>query len=147
MEKQRLSFSFLEWIHRQERERTISEAADIVRDFLNNGQHIRQAGGGEYGGTLSLRLQKRSFGRYGFLICMYDCGDIRRYPADDPDFSEFLRRYGSRYDPERNALVCRTRHSAAGDPKELTEILSQKIRELPLAEVYPDLRIATRGLK
>lgn len=135
----------------------IREAASVTMDFLEAGQVVSMLSGGNYLGTISLRLHQRKHNQVGYTITMYDSGNLRSsyeaYRKDHPKeetegfrvLEQFLDTYGGCYDPERNALVYMTRHSAgAVDALEGEAELKSRIARHPLAEMESLSRIHTK---
>lgn len=124
----------------------IRETVAVTADFLEAGQAIVLLSGGNYLGTISVRLHKRKQNLAGYQITMYDTGNLldayasyrQSHPeqnrADFQALETFLEAYGSCYDPERNALVYTTKYSA-GTSDILEGELRNRIALHPLAEL------------
>lgn len=126
----------------------ISETVSVTADFLEAGHVAALLSGGNYLGTISVRLQRRKHNQAGYQITMYDTGNLRvsyeAYMQSHPQQSRedfrvlegFLDTYGGCYDPERNALVYPTKHSAGlKETLEGEETLRTRIGLHPLAEM------------
>lgn len=135
----------------------ISEAALVTADFLEAGQVAALLSEGNYLGTISVRLQHRNHNQAGYVITMYDTGNLcsfyEAYRQSHPsqgreDFrvlERFLEHYGDCYDAERNALVYATKHSARlTDALEGETELRSRIALHPLAEMKSLAHIHTK---
>lgn len=135
----------------------ILEAAAVTADFLEAGQVVSILSEGNYLGTISVRLQHKKYNRAQYVITMYDSGNLQAsfttYRENHPglvgeDFrvlENFLNAYGGCYDPERNALVYVTKHSAGyGAALEGEAELRNRIALHPLAEMESLSRIHTK---
>ncbi len=135
----------------------ISEAASVASDFLEVGQVAALLSEGNYLGTISLRLQRRKHNQAGYVITMYDTGNLtdayaayrRNHPEQNGDdfqaLERFLKTYGGCYDSERNALVYVTKHGAGyGAALEGEGALRNLIMRHPLAQMESLSRIHTK---
>lgn len=135
----------------------ISETVSVTADFLEAGQVAALLSEGNYLGTISVRLQHRKHNQAGYVITMYDTGNLRTsyeaYRQSHPsqrkeDFRAlegFLETYGDCYDGERNALVYATKHSARPmDALEGEAELRSRIALHPLAEMESLAHIHTK---
>lgn len=135
----------------------ISEAVLVTADFLEAGQVVRLLSQGNYLGTISVRLQQRKHNQAGYVITMYDTGNLlvsyEAYRQSHPswrreDFrvlEKFLENYGDCYDGERNALVYATKHSASvAQTQEGEAELRNRIALHPLAEMESLVCIHTK---
>lgn len=135
----------------------ILETASVTADFLEAGQVVSLLSGGNYLGTISVRPHRRKHNQVGYSITMYDSGDLRYsygvYKKNHPQQAEgdcrvlerFLDTYGGCYDPERNALVYMTKHSAGPvDALEGEAELKSRIARHPLAEMESLSHIHTK---
>ncbi len=140
----------------------ILETALVTADFLEAGQVVAILSGGNYLGTISVRLQHRKHNQVGYMVTMYDSGNLlasfsaykenhpRQFQQDGEGFralENFLNTYGGCYDPERNALVYTTKHCAG--PMEALEAepeLRDRIALHPLAEMESLSRIHTKNV-
>ena len=135
----------------------ILEAAAVTADFLEAGQVAALLSGGNYLGTISVRLKHREHNQAGYQITMYDTGNLCEsyalYKQTHPEqkqedfriLERFLDTYGGGYDPERNALVYQTKHSARlPDALEGELELRNRIALHPLAEMESLTHIHTK---
>lgn len=124
----------------------ISETVSVTTDFLEAGQVAALLSDGNYLGTISVRIQQRKHNQAGYVITMYDSGNLRSsYEAylqehqrteDFRVLENFLENYGGCYDEERNALVYTTRSSARiSDAMEGEMELKSRIAMHPLAQM------------
>ncbi len=135
----------------------ISEITSVTADFLEAGKVVELLSEGNYLGTISVRPKRRKHNQTGYVITMYDTGNLREAYEDyrkihpeqnQTDFrvlEHFLETYGSCYDRERNGLVYLTKHSARttetleGEPS-----LRDQIMRHPLAQMEDLSRIHTK---
>lgn len=135
----------------------ILETASVTADFLEAGQVVSLLSQGNYLGTISVRLQHRKHNQAGYVITMYDTGNLRaayeacrqshlsQHREDFRVLEGFLENYGGYYDGERNALVYTTKHGARLiDALEGEAELKSRIARHPLAEMESLSHIHTK---
>lgn len=135
------------------KEAVISEAEMVIMDFLDYGKEVSLATRGKYRGTVSLRMHKvDKNGDMGFLVSMYDSGDLTRLDDETRTrfhLENFVKKYGYYYDPERDSIVYQTSLGARLQPEERAELerrLIQRVKNHPMALIKSENVIGTRGI-